>query len=112
MRASAVGAAIHDQRFAHVGLEELPELDLTISVLTAPEAVSGWEEIVLGRHGIVLRKDSCSATFLPQVAVEQGWSLEQTLTQLSLKAGLPPDAWCAGAAFLVFEADTFGGAEA
>jgi AMMECR1 domain-containing protein len=30
------------------------------------------------------------------------------LTQLSLKAGLPADAWKEGASFLVFQADVFG----
>lgn len=112
VRGSAVSAALRDYRFPRLEVEELRELELSISVLTAPEPVSGWEEIVLGRHGIVLRKESCSATFLPQVATEQGWDLERTLTQLSLKAGLPQHAWREGASFLVFEAETFGGAEA
>jgi AMMECR1 domain-containing protein len=46
--------------------------------------------------------------FLPQVAPEQGWDLETTLQNLSLKAGLPADAWKEGASFQVFQADVFG----
>ncbi|UCE47020.1 MAG: AMMECR1 domain-containing protein, partial [Phycisphaerales bacterium] len=61
--------------------------------------------------GVVLNKDNRSAVFLPQVAPEQGWDLDQTLTQLSLKAQLPGDAWKQGASFLVFQADVFGESE-
>ena len=51
---------------------------------------------------------SRSAVFLPQVAPEQGWDLAETLTNLSRKAGLPPDAWKSPAAkFTVFEAIVF-----
>jgi AMMECR1 domain-containing protein len=46
--------------------------------------------------------------FLPQVAPEQGWDLAATLTHLSRKAGLPPDAWKdPRARFTVFEAIVF-----
>jgi len=56
---------------------------------------------------MTLEKAGRGAVFLPQVATEQGWTLEETLTHLSLKAGLPPDAWREGAAFTVFEAIVF-----
>jgi AMMECR1 domain-containing protein len=55
-----------------------------------------------------MKKNGSGAVFLPQVAPEQGWDVSQMLTQLSLKAGLPPDAWKEGASFLVFQADVFG----
>jgi len=49
-----------------------------------------------------------SAVFLPQVAPEQGWDIATTLTHLSVKAGLPGDAWMSEAAeFYVFEAIVF-----
>jgi len=112
VQAMAVGAALRDHRFRTVTADELPELTLSISVLTSPEPVAGWEEIVLGRHGILLQRDGRSATFLPQVPTQQGWTLRQTLTQLALKAGLPPDAWRTGATFLVFEAETFSASDA
>ena len=57
---------------------------------------------------MTITKDGRSAVFLPQVAPEQGWNLEETLTYLSRKAGLPADAWRApDAAFTVFEAIVF-----
>jgi AMMECR1 domain-containing protein len=56
---------------------------------------------------VVLAKEGRRAVFLPQVAPEQGWDRDTTLTHLALKAGLGPEAWRQGAEFLVFEADVF-----
>ncbi|MHC4932814.1 MAG: AmmeMemoRadiSam system protein B [Planctomycetota bacterium] len=103
-----VDSAVHDNRFAPVEAVELSELEISISALTEPRPVASREEIVLGRHGIILDKADRRSLFLPQVAPEQGWNLEQTLTQLSRKAGLPEDAWKEGATFSVFEAEVFG----
>jgi AMMECR1 domain-containing protein len=55
-----------------------------------------------------VHKAGRSAVFLPQVAPEQGWDVETMLSHLSLKAGLPKDAWREGARFEVFEAIVFG----
>lgn len=104
----AVNAAVHDPRFPPVTLVDLGELDLEISALTPPVAISSYNEIELGRHGIVLEKNGHSAVFLPQVAPEQGWTLAETLTHLSLKAGLPLAAWREDCRFEVFEAIVFG----
>jgi len=105
--AQALSAALRDRRFRPVAAAELPALDIEISVLTQPKSVASREEIVIGRHGIILRKDGRSAVFLPQVAPEQGWDLPTTLGHLSRKAGLLEDAWKNGASFKVFEADVF-----
>jgi AmmeMemoRadiSam system protein B/AmmeMemoRadiSam system protein A len=104
----AVDAAVHDPRFNPVGFSELSELIIEISALTKPVPIAGYKDFIVGRHGIVLSKAGRSAVFLPQVAPEQGWQVEQTLTHLSLKAGLPADAWKSGASFSVFEAIVFG----
>ena len=56
---------------------------------------------------MVIQKRGRSAVFLPQVAPEQHWPLEETLTHLALKAGLPQDAWKEGATWTVFEAIVF-----
>jgi AmmeMemoRadiSam system protein B/AmmeMemoRadiSam system protein A len=104
----AVNAAFHDPRFPRLCEEELDEIDIEISALTAPHRVHSYEDIEIGRHGIVLCKDSRSAVFLPQVAPEQGWGLVETLTHLAGKAGLGPNDWQDGCAFDVFEAIVFG----
>jgi AmmeMemoRadiSam system protein A len=104
----AVHAGLHDPRFPAVTGEELERLRFEISALTPPQEIEGPAGIQIGRHGVVLEKQGRSAVFLPQVAPEQGWDVEQTLTHLALKAGLRPDAWRADAAFRVFEAIVFG----
>jgi AMMECR1 domain-containing protein len=70
--------------------------------------VGGPEDIVLGKHGVVLTKSGRGAVFLPQVATETGWDLSTFLSALSQKAGLAPDAWRSGARFEVFTAQVFG----
>ncbi|MHC4185519.1 MAG: AmmeMemoRadiSam system protein A [Planctomycetota bacterium] len=104
---NAINAAFNDRRFPQLKKEECDQVRIEISA-TAPEPVASWDQIRIGTDGIVLRKDDKSAVFLPQVAPEQGWDLNQTLTRLSLKAGLPEDAWKRGASFLVFQAVVFG----
>ena len=63
--------------------------------------------VVIGRHGVQLEKGPARAVFLPQVAVEHGWTLDTLMKQLALKAGLADDGW-RGAKFRVFEAQVFG----
>jgi uncharacterized protein (TIGR00296 family) len=58
------------------------------------EKISSVDEIKLGTHGVLLKNGFRSGVFLPQVAVETGWSKEEFLTNLCVeKAGLAPDAW-------------------
>ena len=103
----AQDAALNDPRFDAVTADELPTLSFEISVLTKPVKIAGPDEIVIGRHGVVMHKDGRSAVFLPQVAPEQGWDVETMLIHLSMKAGLRPNAWLNGANFEVFEAQVF-----
>jgi len=100
-------AAVADPRFDPVSEKELAHLEIEVSALTPLVEISGPEEIVIGRHGVVLVKAGRRAVFLPQVAVEQGWDRDTTLTHLALKAGLGPEGWRQGSEFLVFEADVF-----
>jgi AmmeMemoRadiSam system protein B/AmmeMemoRadiSam system protein A len=104
---AAVQAALADRRFTPVTAEELPGLEVEVSVLTPARPVGSWKEIEIGKHGVILRKDGSSAVFLPHVAMDQGWSLEETLTHLARKAGLSPSAWRDGATFEVFETRMF-----
>ncbi len=109
--ANALNAAFRDPRFPAVKAAELPQLHIEVSVLTPPRPVNSHEDIVIGRHGIILKQGFRRAVFLPQVAPEQGWDLETTLAHLARKAGLPKDGWRKGAKFEVFEAIVFAEAE-
>jgi len=105
---NAVNAACRDSRFPRVKPEELDDIQIEISALSPPRAVESYEDIQIGTHGILLRKGGAQAVFLPQVAPEQGWGLQETLRQLSLKAGLPRDAWKdPDTRFSVFTAEVF-----
>lgn len=105
---NAVNAAVNDRRFARVSLVELSGLHIEISALTVPEEMDSYRDIRLGVDGIILQKDKLRAVFLPQVAPEQGWTLEETLSQLAQKAGLAPGQWRQDATFLTFQAEVFG----
>ena len=106
--AQAVNAGLNDHRFEQVESSELDDIDVEISVLTPPRPVASASDIVIGTHGVVLKKAGRTALFLPQVATEQGWDRLTMLTHLTQKAGLPSDAWREGALFDVFEAIVFG----
>lgn len=103
---NARNAALKDHRFAPVSAGELEELTVEISVLTPPAPIASWQAFEPGRQGIILQKAGRRAVFLPEVATQQGWGREQTLSHLAAKAGLPPDAWREGAEFFVFTTQT------
>ncbi len=103
----AIQSAFNDRRFSPVQMEEVDDLEIEISVLTPYQKVSSAEDIVIGRDGVLIRKNNRSAVFLPQVATEQGWTREETLDHLCEKAGLPSDAWHSGTEFFVFQAEVF-----
>ena len=71
--------------------------------------VRNVEEIVIGRHGLLISLRGYRGVLLPQVAYERGWTREEFLGQTCRKAGLPPDAWKDPQAELYsFEAEVFG----
>jgi AmmeMemoRadiSam system protein B/AmmeMemoRadiSam system protein A len=90
----AVSAATRDFRFSPVKSDELDDIDIEISVLTPLKKINSVDEIELGKHGIYIKKGYSSGTFLPQVATQTGWSLEEFLGHCSQdKAGLGWDGW-------------------
>jgi len=108
---NAVNAAVNDPRFNSVSKDELKDIIIEISALTPPKPIDSYKDIRIGIDGVVLKKDDYQAVFLPQVAPEQNWSLDEMLQNLSLKAGLPTDAYKSGTSFLTFQAEVFGEAE-
>nr|MDQ5872025.1 AmmeMemoRadiSam system protein A [Acidobacteriota bacterium] len=86
-------AAFEDPRFPPLASHELPECAIEISVLTPPRLVENPEDIVVGRDGLILELGGRRGLLLPQVATDWGFDRETFLSELSQKAGLPPDAW-------------------
>ncbi|MFH1416022.1 MAG: AmmeMemoRadiSam system protein B [Elusimicrobiota bacterium] len=94
IRDMAVQSSTRDPRFPSVTENELEHIEIEISVLTVPKKVSGSEEIVIGRDGVIVKKGFHQGVYLPQVADETGWSKDEFLSSLCYsKAGLPKDAW-------------------
>ncbi|RJR39805.1 MAG: AmmeMemoRadiSam system protein A [Deltaproteobacteria bacterium] len=89
----AAAAAFHDPRFRPLGLEELADLEVEISVLTPMHPLDKVEKIEVGKHGLYIEKGRCRGLLLPQVAVEYRWDRTTFLEQTCCKAGLPPQAW-------------------
>ncbi len=89
----AVSAAC-DYRFDDLKQEELDKMKLEISVLSPLKKIKNIDEIQLGKHGIYIKKDLNSGTFLPQVADKTGWNITEFLGYCSRdKAGLGWDGW-------------------
>ncbi len=104
----AVSAAVEDFRFDPVTAEELPEINIEISVLSALRIAENISEIKVGKHGLYMVRGHRRGLLLPQVATDYGWDRETFLTQTCHKAGLGGDAWRDPATTIyIFEAQVF-----
>ncbi|MBU1862286.1 MAG: AmmeMemoRadiSam system protein B [Candidatus Omnitrophica bacterium] len=104
----ALSSAFHDPRFPPVSIKELDNLTVEISVLSPMKKINNENEIELGKHGIYIKKGFRSGTFLPQVATETGWSLDEFLGHCSQdKAGLGWEGW-KNAEVFTYTAEVFG----
>lgn len=109
VREAAAAAALDDPRFYSVTPDELPKLDLEVSVLEPPVEIADPALFRAGRHGIIIEKGSRRGLLLPQVAPEMGWGELEMLDGVCAKAGLPPGAWRDRSAKLyIFESTCFG----
>ncbi len=89
----ALSAALKDPRFDPVEGHELKDIHLEVSVLTPPVKITGPDDIVIGRDGLIVEKGWNRGLLLPQVATEWGFDPLAFLEATCEKAGLPPDAW-------------------
>ncbi len=106
----AVSAAVDDNRFSSVSLNEMKNINIEISVLSPIKKIKNpIQEIEIGKHGVIVQQGSRSGVFLPQVATENSWGLEEFMGQLcQQKAGLSWDAWKGdGIDIYVFSAEVF-----
>eukprot|EP01017_Pseudomicrothorax_dubius_P049105 TRINITY_DN9079_c0_g1_i2.p1 TRINITY_DN9079_c0_g1~~TRINITY_DN9079_c0_g1_i2.p1 ORF type:complete len:179 (+),score=29.12 TRINITY_DN9079_c0_g1_i2:105-641(+) len=84
-------SALKDRRFLPITKKELPTLECAVSLLVNFEEAKNARDWVPGKHGIKIFFDddgrSYEATYLPEVAKEQGWDVDTTLKHLIRKAG-------------------------
>ena len=82
-----------DNRFAPVSKEELPRLRVSVSILCHFENGADYLDWEVGKHGIRIEFASDrggskrTATYLPEVATEQGWDKVETIDSLLRKGG-------------------------
>jgi AmmeMemoRadiSam system protein B/AmmeMemoRadiSam system protein A len=93
VRDAAYYAALNDPRFPSVSEKELPKLNYEISVLSPLRKVTDINKIIIGKHGLLIKKGRAEGLLLPQVASEYKWDRETFLQQTCHKAGLPANAW-------------------
>jgi len=107
---TARAAAFQDPRFQPVTEEEVASLVIEISVLSPLSPIRA-EDVIVGRHGLLVAQGRHRGLLLPQVPLEWGWAREEFLAHTCRKAGLPPDAWRQDAELQAFTAEVFGDLE-
>lgn len=95
----AIAAAFDDPRFPELKKEEYNDLEFEVTVLTQPELIEiahpdqYLKEIEIGRDGLIIQKGYARGLLLPQVAPENGFSVEEFLDHTCMKAGISADSW-------------------
>ncbi|CAF0730943.1 unnamed protein product [Adineta steineri] len=92
LREYALTSATNDSRFSPISRDEYPLLSCAVSILTNFEPCSSYSDWDIGLHGIRIEffnehGSKRSATYLPEIAYEQGWNHIQTLDSLLRKGG-------------------------
>jgi uncharacterized protein (TIGR00296 family) len=95
----AVSAAVNDPRFPEVSIIEFDDLEFEVTVLTKPELIEVahpdqyFDEIEIGRDGLIIQKGFAKGLLLPQVATENRFNTEEFLENTCMKAGVSADSW-------------------
>jgi hypothetical protein len=107
IREMSIASSTQDTRFEPVTSNEIGKLEIEISVLSPMKKINSVDEIILGKHGIYIKKGYLNGTFLPQVATETGWTKEEFLGHCSRdKAGIGWEGW-KNADIYIYTAEVF-----
>jgi len=90
---AAVQASQHDPRFAPVKEEELDKIKIEISILSEPFPMVSYDDIVLGKHGLILEENGQRGLLLPQVPIEHKMDREEYLEAICNKTGFHSSFW-------------------
>ncbi len=90
---AAIQAAKNDPRFSPLTEEEFKKVEIEISVLSEPFPMQSYDEIIVGKHGLIVEEMGRRGLLLPQVPVEHNMTKEEFLSALCMKAGLPQNLW-------------------
>lgn len=90
---AAFGAAFRDPRFDPLTKTEYEQVELEISVLSEPFPMKSYDEIEIGKHGLILEEHGRRGLLLPQVPIEHGMNREQFLDAICRKTGILQELW-------------------
>jgi AmmeMemoRadiSam system protein A len=108
LRETAISAASRDPRFEPLTAEELEQVDIEVSILSPLRKIVSPAEIILGRHGLMVRLGQHQGLLLPQILRYHDWDVETFLAHVCQKAGLSTEAWKDPAVEIyVFDAEVF-----
>ncbi|KAL2925554.1 hypothetical protein RDABS01_028541 [Bienertia sinuspersici] len=85
--------ALRDRRFPPIQAKELPQLQCTVSILTEYETAADHLDWEVGKHGIIIEftdpdyNTRRSATYLPEIAANEGWTQLEAIDSLMRKSG-------------------------
>lgn len=88
----AITSATKDSRFSAISKSEFHRLHCSISLLIKFEEAKDYLDWQIGKHGVRIefhneKGHKRTATYLPEVAHEQGWDHTQTIDSLLKKGG-------------------------
>jgi len=83
---NAISAATKDPRFRPVTEEELPELVVSVDILSTPERVAGHEDLDVLRYGLIVKAGTRRGLLLPDI--EGIASVHEQMTVARKKGGI------------------------
>lgn len=85
---NAISAGTQDPRFWPVELSELPELSISVDILSEAEQVNGLEDLDPKKYGVIVRRGGRSGLLLPDL--EGVDSAREQVAIAMQKAGIAP----------------------
>jgi len=84
----AVSAGTQDPRFNPVRIEELPDIDFSVDVLSQPEPIDNMDKLDPQKYGVIVKKGYRSGLLLPML--EGVETVEEQVDIAMQKAGISP----------------------
>src|SRR3989442_4748467 len=79
---NAISAATKDPRFRPLAEEELPELLISVDILTTPERAAGHEDLDVRQYGLIVKSGTRRGLLLPDIegmaSVDEQMTVERT----------------------------------
>jgi AMMECR1 domain-containing protein len=90
-------AAADDARYGPIEAEELHQARIEVALIGPLNLVLSPADIRIGESGLAVQAHP-HAVLPPEAAVQNGWSAEDFLDAICVRADLPADAWQHGVA--------------